>query len=234
MTDSVPQNSYLRCNVVVPSTPGIYAIVNLVNQHFYVGSAVNLKKRNHHHLRDLVTGKHKNAHLQRAYNLYGSDAFRFDILEHVEHVDNLLTREQHYIDTLNPEYNISRTAGSNFGMSFTPEHRAKISAARRANYGMLEQMETLNAARRGKHLSPEHRAKITANQTGKQVSPETRARMSAAHTGKKKTPEHAANIRAAKLGKKRSPECIAKMKATKAANRAKKLAQHPFTQPPLF
>ena len=89
---------------IIPQTPGIYAIVNLVNQHFYVGSAVNLLKRQQRHLRDLATGNHKNDHLQRAYDRYGADAFRFDILEHVEHVGDLLVREQYHIDTLNPEY----------------------------------------------------------------------------------------------------------------------------------
>jgi group I intron endonuclease len=125
---------------VLPSTPGIYAIVNLANQHFYVGSAKNLLARERHHSRDLAKGKHKNAHLQRAYDFSGPDSFCFTILEHVERMEDLLAREQHYIDTLNPDYNISRTAGSNLGMKFTPEHRTRISDARRANERMPEQM----------------------------------------------------------------------------------------------
>lgn len=148
---------------VIPSTPGIYAIFNLANEGFYVGSAKNLLKRKQHHFRDLATGKHKNPHLQRAYDLYGLDAFRFDVLEHVERLEDLLTREQHYIDNLNPVYNIARTAGSNLGMKFTSEHRAKLSAAHRANEHMPERMAKLHADRRGKHLTSEHRAKITAN-----------------------------------------------------------------------
>src|SRR5579871_3988760 len=123
-----------------PTVPGIYAIINCVNQQRYVGSAKNLLQRKQHHLGDLQAGKHKNSHLQRAYDHYGPDAFNFVILELVEHVENLLEREQHYIDTLNPEYNIARTAGSNLGVQFTPEHRAKIGAYNRASPGMLEKM----------------------------------------------------------------------------------------------
>src|SRR2546429_9061448 len=129
----------------IPSTPGIYAIVNLVNQHFYVGSAKNLSDRRRQHLRMLEAGKHGNPHLQYAYNMYGPDAFRFDILEHVEHVENLLAREQHYIDSLDPQYNIARIAGSTLGRKATDEQRAKQ-----------------GAARRGRIISPEWRAKISA------------------------------------------------------------------------
>ncbi|HKV59521.1 MAG TPA: GIY-YIG nuclease family protein, partial [Ktedonobacteraceae bacterium] len=197
--DSIPQNAPDDCGRDLPAAPGIYAIINRVNQHVYVGSAKSLLHRKQHHFRDLKAGNHKNPHLQRAFNSYGSDAFLFVVLEPVEHVENLLVREQHYIDTLNPEYNIARTAGSNLGVSPSLETRAKMRAARLANEHMPEQMEKLNADRRGKHLSPEHRAKITANQIGKKLLPEHRAKISAAHLGKKKTPEHSANIRAAKL-----------------------------------
>ena len=206
----VPQFDALS---VIPSTPGIYAIVNLVNQHFYVGSAKSLSDRKHHHFRDLKSGKHKNSHLQRAYDAYGSDVFLFGILEHVEYVGDLLSREQYYIDTLDPEYNIARVAGSNLGTKTSPETRAKMRAARLANEQMLEQMEKLAADRRGKKLSAEHRATISANQTGRKKTPETVARLSAAHLGKKKTPEHSANIRAAKLGTKHTPEANEKNRA---------------------
>jgi group I intron endonuclease len=195
----------------IPSTPGIYKIVNLTNQHFYVGSATRLNHRKHNHFRDLKAGKHKNAHLQRAYDLYGADAFLFIVIEHVDHIENLLEREQHYIDTLNPEYNISRTAGSNLGVPVKPETKEKMRITRLTHPRMTEQMEKLNADRRGKKLSPEHRAKITANQLGKTLTPEHKAKISTAQKGKKKTPEHAARIPAAKLGKKRPPEVIAKM-----------------------
>ena len=39
------KGALLMVNDDIPPTPGIYAIVNLVNQHFYVGSAKNLRHR---------------------------------------------------------------------------------------------------------------------------------------------------------------------------------------------
>ena len=118
--------------VDAPFTSGIYTIVNLVNQHMYIGSAVNLRRRKNEHFKDLEAGKHNNAHLQSAYVLYGPSAFQFHILEYVHNAEDLLSKEQHYIDTFNPEYNIARIAGSTLGLIYSDEAKAKLSAARRA------------------------------------------------------------------------------------------------------
>src|SRR6266705_2655212 len=171
----------------IPKKPGIYAIVNRRNQHFYIGSAKNLKDRKNHHFLDLKAGNHKNDHLQRAYNLYGSNAFLFVIVERVEYFEDLISREQHFIDTLNPHYNIARTAGSCLGTTCSPETKAKMSAARRAHPKMLEQMEKLHADRRGKPLSNEHRAKISVVQVGRSLPDEHKSNISDAHKCKKKT-----------------------------------------------
>lgn len=208
--------SDLECRTI-PKSPGIYTIVNLVNQHFYVGSATSLRQRKHNHFRDLRTGNHKNPYLQRAYDLYGSDNFLFAIVEHVEHVENLILREQHYIDTLNPEYNIARTAGSNLGVPKTPETKAKMSSSRLAHPKMLEQMENLN--RRGKPHSPEARSKISVAQTGRTLPDAHKANISAAHKGKKKTPEHAANISAGKMGHPVSEQTRSKISASKTGQK---------------
>jgi group I intron endonuclease len=220
----------------IPSTPGIYAIVNLVNQHMYVGSAVNLLRRMNEHFKDLEASKHNNPHLQSAYDLYGPSAFQFDILEHVQNVEDLLAREQHYIDTLNPEYNIARMAGSTLGITYTDEAKAKLSAARRAYEGLSDDLARATEAARitntGRKLSPEHlaklhgrkhtdeaKAKMSAALRGREKSPEVRANMSATRLGKKQSPEHIEKARLAKIGKKQSPEHIAKRAA---AQRGKK------------
>jgi len=89
---------------------GIYKITNIINGNIYIGSAQYLKARKTQHFQILKRNKHHSIHLQNAYNKYGKDAFVFEILE--EHpIENLFSREQHYIDTLNPEYNILKTAG---------------------------------------------------------------------------------------------------------------------------
>ena len=76
---------------------GIYCITNLINKNIYLGSTNNFEKRKKQHLRDLRANRHHNIHLQRAYNLYGKNSFKFEILEQCKEED-LLTLEQKYLD----------------------------------------------------------------------------------------------------------------------------------------
>ena len=50
---------------------GIYKIINVVNNKFYVGSAVDLKRRKTRHFSELRTGKHNNRYLQSSWDKYG-------------------------------------------------------------------------------------------------------------------------------------------------------------------
>jgi group I intron endonuclease len=66
---------------------------------------------------------HANPHLQNAYNKYGSLSFQISIIEECDQ-DNLLKREQYYIDLLTPAYNITKEVINN---RLSPESRLKIS-----------------------------------------------------------------------------------------------------------
>lgn len=84
---------------------GIYCITNTVNNKFYIGSSKNIYHRLKRHSSDLSKGKHQNPYLLNAYKKYGSSAFTVSILEEIS-LDKLSEREQYYIDTLKPQYNI--------------------------------------------------------------------------------------------------------------------------------
>jgi len=111
---------------------GIYLIINLINNKFYVGSAKNLWQRKLTHYRDLRNNKHKNTYLQNSYNKYGSQNFIVVLLEKVESKDDLIKREQHWIDTLDAcnkdiAYNICPTAESKLGLHHSEETKSKMS-----------------------------------------------------------------------------------------------------------
>ena len=111
---------------------GIYLIINLANNKFYVGSAKNLWQRKLTHYRDLRNNKHKNTYLQNSYNKYGSERFIVILLEKVESKEDLIKREQHWIDTLDAcnkdiAYNICPTAESTLGRSHSEETKSKMS-----------------------------------------------------------------------------------------------------------
>lgn len=80
-----------------PRLPGVYQILCRANGKIYVGSAVNLSHRWHQHRNRLKFGKHRNKHLQNAWNKYGEAAFEFSVLEFVESED-LLTAEQAWLE----------------------------------------------------------------------------------------------------------------------------------------
>lgn len=128
---------------------GVYQIINLVNRKRYIGSAVSFKKRWGQHLSALRRGQHWNRHLQHAFDKYGEEAFAFSIREQIEDSSQLILREQHFLDTLLPDYNISPTAGSPLGFRHSLEARRKISEARM-----------------GKRHSPETRRKLSRQRWG--------------------------------------------------------------------
>ena len=60
---------------------GIYSILNTANGKRYIGQSVNLASRKSYHFNALRQSRHKNRHLQAAFNRYGSKAFRWSVLQ---------------------------------------------------------------------------------------------------------------------------------------------------------
>lgn len=104
----------------------IYKIKNLINGDFYIGSTQNLIKRYYTHLNHIRKNKNTCIKLIRAVNKYGEENFTFEIIEKCN-INDLLKREQYYLDSLNPKYNISKIAGSNLGIKRTEEVKLKKS-----------------------------------------------------------------------------------------------------------
>src|SRR3990167_7829867 len=106
---------------------GIYKIINLVNRKIYIGSAANVFKRWQVHKRCLKSNKHHSVLLQRAWIKYGEENFLFEIIEEVAEKENLIEREQRYLDVLKPHYNICKIAGSCLGVKRSAEVKQKLS-----------------------------------------------------------------------------------------------------------
>jgi len=85
---------------------GIYCITNIVNNKIYIGSSVNIYHRLKRHYSELKRGIHANKYLQNSYLKHGSSNFNVLIIEETI-VENLQKLEQYYINTLNPDYNIT-------------------------------------------------------------------------------------------------------------------------------
>lgn len=134
----------------------IYKITNLVNNKIYIGSAFNFKKRYNNHISSLNRNVHKNLHLQLAYNKYGKNNFKFEIIEECDK-DNILQREQYWIDTVKPEYNICKIAGNTSGRKLSEETKKKIALTKIG----LKHTEQSKIKMRNKIVSEETRQKIS-------------------------------------------------------------------------
>ena len=148
----------LSMKIIAYMGSGIYTITNKDNLKIYVGSAVSLYARSIHHINALKRGTHGSHHLQRAFNLYGADCFHFTVLEYCEK-DKLIEREQFYIDTLHPEYNISPTAGSQLGIKRSEETKKKMSIAQKGKVITTEQRKKISAGLMGIKQSAETKQK---------------------------------------------------------------------------
>jgi group I intron endonuclease len=112
-------------------TSGVYAITDTANGHRYIGSSANVARRWSDHRSKLRRGEHRNAHLQRAFDKYGEEAFRLTVLEECAPKE-LIATEQRWLDKTRPEYNLAATAGSLKGMQerrHSVETRNKIRVA---------------------------------------------------------------------------------------------------------
>lgn len=118
-------------DVIIQKEFGIYKITNIVDNKIYVGSAVNLRSRNRDHYFSLNLNKHHSILLQRSWNKHGESNFKFEILELVPDKSNLIQREQYFIDTLNPFYNICKVAGSQLGFKHSEKTKQKQSSQRK-------------------------------------------------------------------------------------------------------
>jgi hypothetical protein len=152
----------------------------------------------------------KNMYICNAIITHTHSAFSLSILEYIN-IENLLkdearklilSWEQYYLDTLEPEYNILKVAGNSLGYKHSKEALAKISQA----------LTGINNPMFGK-IGEEN------PMFGRTSSPDTIVKMSEAKKGTNRSTE--TKISLALLGTRHSPESLAKM------SEAKKGENHP-------
>lgn len=189
---------------------GVYMILNVVNNKCYVGSSYNVLGRLTAHEKNLMKNRHRNSKLQSAYNKYGKKSFQFLILQFVNKIENLLVREQYYIDYYDScdfGYNLSPDATSTLGVKLSKITRKRMSESRSGElhhmYGKKHTQESIEKMKsscvgripwnKGKTgiYSNEYRAKLsishlgkTSGMKGKKHTEESKMKNRIAHTGK--------------------------------------------------
>jgi group I intron endonuclease len=104
----------------------------------------------------------------------GYSNFSLAILECIADKEETITREQYYLDLLNPDYNVLEIAGSTLGYKHT-EETLKVFKKRVLSE---EGRNNLSIAATGRILSEEVREKISEKRKGIKLTEETRAKIS--------------------------------------------------------
>jgi hypothetical protein len=129
---------------------GIYRIINITTGNFYIGSTNNYRKRKDNHLYLLRRNKHHSPYLQNSFNKHKEECFLLELIEECNE-DLLLIREQYYIDTLNPKYNVAKIAGRTVGVPCSENKKKKIGLANKGKIKTPEMISKLKKSWNGKY-----------------------------------------------------------------------------------
>lgn len=116
---------------------GIYKITNTENRKVYIGQSININHRKACHNYDLKNNRHRNPHLQRAYNINPS-AFSFEVVCLCGE-DDLNELEIFYIQKYksdDPRYGYNLDLGGNGSGRMSEETKRKLSKAKMGNQAM--------------------------------------------------------------------------------------------------
>jgi len=171
-------------------TSCIYKITCLKNNKFYIGSSTDINTRLDTHKRLLRKNKHSNPHLQNAWNKYGEQNFKYEIIETIHDINQLLIREKWWID--NTEcykgeigFNVSRDPVANMrGRKHSLKTRQKLSLSHKGIKLSQEHKNNISSSNTGRKVSESTRQKIGLAQKGKKISKKQRENMSSSHMGK--------------------------------------------------
>lgn len=187
----------------------IYGITNLINNKIYIGKTNNPTVRWHDHIKVGVGGKEKYPieffAVHAALSKYGTNNFKFEILEEFDNEDNAYVAETKWIkfyqsDNKHKGYNCNK--GGKGGIIPNEETRQKLIVAQnkperkklssdnmkarhQSDPGFLGRINIGNQYTKGRALNQEEKDHLSEVLTGKIVSENTKKKMSESQTGSK-------------------------------------------------
>lgn len=149
-------------------TSGIYCIENIKTHKKQIGQSVDIDSRWNSHVNELKRGVHHNDYLQKSWDKYGKDYFKFYILEYCEK-DKLDEREIYYINfyqTMDRKYGYNLKTGGQASNSLSNETKEKLSKAIKETYLNPErkQIQSTNALKQWS--DPDIKEKISGKNNG--------------------------------------------------------------------
>lgn len=140
---------------------GVYLFTNLKSGKKYIGSAKNLRTRFMQYFNSNYLERNNYMYIYRAILKHGMSNFSLAVVEYCE-PEQCLEREDFYLSSLEPEYNILLKAGSSLGYKHSLETRERMSVSHKA----FDRTGKNNPSF-GVTVSEEIRAKLFASQKNK-------------------------------------------------------------------
>lgn len=161
----------------LPRQSGVYQLLNTVNSKFYVGSAINIRRRVKQHRYLLNLGSHSSPYLRNAWKKYGEHNFLANVLELCP-ADLLLEREQAIIDDSgccdrSKGYNSCEIAGSAEHRHLSEQHKRKIGLAHKGRKFSMERRQRMSVWLKGRKMPPGFGAKVVSRNSGLKQSEES-------------------------------------------------------------
>lgn len=133
----------------------IYQIYCEGNGKTYVGQTNNISRRWSRHRRDLEKNKHLNHYLQNAYNKYGAESFKFEMVNTLETRDEANEQELFWINAYR-RIDLSMNIGGHLKVTDkSPEtiekHRKAITGKKRGKYSK-EHGNNISRAKKAQHI----------------------------------------------------------------------------------
>ena len=137
---------------------GIYTITNKVTNRVYIGKSINIKVRWCRHRYDLRDGIHWSEKMQKDYDEFGIESFKFSIIEeapNAKDTNSLNELEIHYIKEFSKImglYNKSKGGQGNKGVKFSEETRRRMSESRKGQKRTQEMKDRISKGMKKKLL----------------------------------------------------------------------------------
>ncbi len=214
-------------------TIGVYKISNNKSNKYYIGYSCNIDKRWKRHKRELKNSTHCNLYLQRVFNKYGIDAFKFEIIHVCENKDEAKNIELEYLEDMSIRNKLYNLHFNNSGGDLLSNHPNKEEIIKKISATMKLKNSKLTKEEKSKK---DGQAGKKNGMYGKTHTKEARQKFSIIHKnnkyrlGKKaslETKKKFSKIASERIGKK-NPFCGRKHSLeTKQKIREKKLGNLP-------
>lgn len=189
---------------------GVYSITNTVNGKQYIGSAGrNFRHRWNGHKTDLRKNKHHCQPLQRAWNKYGEEAFKFEVLFTCPK-EYCIKLEQWFLNSINPEYNICKIAGNSLGVKRSQEQKDRHRKFMKELYSCPNRKEEFRQRTLKQFSDPEAIEKARQNSIKQFSDPSQREKQSKLALERYSNPDLIEKIRQRSLAQYSDPTQIEK------------------------